>query len=150
MRPFYRKIKQMKETAWCPQGPTAKLRTLEKVKGFTCWSQFIFFKKELLSFEDLSFFLIRAFGDIKDLQIGVCPSYLECYKVTSSSKMSLLHLEIREEAVPHISSLFNVADCRIQSQEETFRSRIREDSDLISCRIYPREICSVSFFCCLK
>lgn len=56
MRPFYRRSNRWRETAWCLQGHGARLRTLVKVKGFVCQSQFIFFKKELLSFESLSFF----------------------------------------------------------------------------------------------
>lgn len=50
-----------------------------------------FFNKEPWSFENLSFFLIEAFRGIKDLQIGVWSSQLQCYKATSSSRMSLPH-----------------------------------------------------------
>lgn len=141
MRIFYRRLNGCREVARCPQDHTVRFRTLEKVKGYSYWSQFIFFHKELLSFENLRFFSSEHLEASKIfLQIGACPSHLQCYKATSSSKTSLLHLQICEGAVPYISFLFDVTDLRIQCQKETFRSRIREDSDLISCRTNPREI----------
>lgn len=63
-----------------------------------------FLKRELLSFENLRVFLIRACRGIKDPQIGVWSSQQQCYKATSCSKMSLLHSrDLRRGCPSHLS-----------------------------------------------
>ena len=139
MRIFYRRLNRCRKMAWCPEDHTSRHGILKTVKEFTYWSQFIFFKKAVEFWESM-IFVLRAFGGIRDLQVGACPSHRQCHKATPGSRVSPLHLEIWEVAAAHVSFLFSVTDSRIKSQKETFRSRIREDSDLISCKTNPREI----------
>lgn len=118
------KVKQLKGNCMMPSKSHSQTQNPGKGKKIYMLEPVYFLQERAIEFWGPEFFLIRAFGGIEGLQMGVFFSHPQCHKATSSSKTSLLHLEIWKGLSPHpfpfqcdwLQNLISKRNLQIQSQ----------------------------------